>query len=249
MGFKAVVGFGEIQLALYASGATFNSRAFVSAENASAFSISASEDKKSLTDFVGGGGGVDSALVRLSDVTGTIDLRHFTNANLAMLLWGSTAPLNTTAIVGEAGGKIIPGNYVPTKRLINKSLAVVVKKGATVILPADYTVRNSGILISAAITTPSVLAGDSITIDYTPKSSSVIESLTSSAVDVSILFDGANEVDGKRGVWSIYKAKLGALQNLSLIGEDFATASVGFTIQRDDTILTGSKYFKAEIED
>lgn len=249
MGFRAVVGFGELQIAKYSSGATFNSRAFVSAENASAFSLSASEDKKSLLDSVGGGGGVDAALVRLSDVTGAIDLRHFTNANLAMLLWGSTAPLTTTAIVGEAGGKIIPGNYVPTKRLINTSVAVVVKKGATVILPADYTVRNSGILISATITTATVISGDPITIDYTPKASSVIEALTSSAIDVSILYDGGNEVDGKRGVWSIYKAKLGALQNLSLIGDDFATAAVSFTVQRDDTILTGSKYFKAEIED
>ena len=76
-----------------------------------------------------------------------MDLRRIGVENLALALFGTSGTNNTTAIVGESGYKIVPGMFLPTKRLINTTVAPVVKKGATTILTADYSVSVGGITI------------------------------------------------------------------------------------------------------
>jgi hypothetical protein len=168
--------------------------------------------------------------------------------NLALALWGTTSAVNATAIVAEALGDIIPGRFIPTARLINTSVAPVVKKGATVILTADYVVSTAGITIAAAITTGTVVSGDDITIDYTPLAGNKIEGLINSAPNVSILFEGINIVTGKYASVRIHKAKLGVAAGVDFIGEDFGNLPITFTMEKDDTITTAglSKYFKIE---
>jgi hypothetical protein len=245
---SAYSGVGRIMVALFSDSATFETRAFRFVENASAFSFSAAEEEKKLLDYTNASGGVDASIRRITSGSGKMDLRRLSVANLALALWGTTNALNTTAITAEAGFKIVPNMFCPTKRLINTAVAPVVKKGATVISTADYTVSPGGIMIAATITTATVVSGDSITIDYTPLASSDVQTLLSTAPDVSIVFEGINSTDGKYSVVKIFKAKLGAPSDIGMISDDFATLSLPFTMQKDSTIVAGGKsqYFQIE---
>lgn len=236
-----------IRLAAYSDAATFEARKFFDAENASAFTLSFAEEEKKLLDYRTGTGGVDASVKRITDMTGQLDLRHFTPANLALILWGTTSAIAATPITDEAGYKINSGKFIPTKKIIDTGASVTVKKGATTVLTADYTVSAGGIKIASTITTGSVADGDSITISYTPKAGADVQSLLSSAPDVSIHVEGINQVDGKYFVAKIWKAKLGVGQNLPFITEEYATAQVSFTAQKDETV-TGGKSQYAELQ-
>jgi len=238
---SAFIGKAKVRVALYSAGSTFENRPFRYVENVSNFQFSFSEEEKKLADYASASGGVDASVKRISDVSGSIDMRHFSADNLALALWGTTAALTATPIVGESGYKIVPNMFVPTKRLINTSVAPVVKKGATTILAADYSVSAGGITIGSTITTGGVISGDDVTIDYTPVASGSVQALMTTSPEVSIVFDGINSVNGKALVIKIFKANLGALSSLQLISDDFVTMSLPFTLVRDRSITTTGK--------
>lgn len=244
------IGTGKVKIALYSSGASFGLRKFVDVGNASDFSYNFSESKKELLDYQDPAGGTAATVTKIDKVEGKIDLRNFTTENLALALWGTTSPLTATAIVGEAGHVIQPGAFVPTARIINTAIAPVVKKGATVISTNDYTVSPGGITIAAIISTATVIAGDAITIDYTPKLSADVQSLINSSPEVSIFFEGINGVTGKSAMARIYKAKLGVAANVGMITEDFGTLSLSFTVNKDTTVTGAgiSQFLKLELE-
>lgn len=245
---NSFIGSGKIKIADYASGSQFSNRFFRDVGNASVFQFAFSQDLKTLRDFQDPAGGIADTAVRLDQCSGQIDLREFNVANLAMALWGTTAVLGVTAIVGEAGHFIKAGTFMPANRLINTSVAPVLKKGATTILAADYTVSKGGITFAAAITTGGVADGDAITIDYTPVASADVQALINNSPNVSIFFEGINAVTGKNTSVRIYKAKLGVPQNIDMIGEDFASLQLSFTAQKDTSLATGSKFLAMEVE-
>ena len=80
-------------------------------------------------DFTNPAGGTDASVKRIKTVTGKMDLRHFTAANLARAMWGTTTAQTATPITGEAGYKINAGGFIATKRLIDITVAPVLKKG------------------------------------------------------------------------------------------------------------------------
>ena len=243
------IGTGKIKIAPYGSGASFAARNFFDTGNASVFEYSFSENKKELLDYQDPAGGTAASVVKIDKVEGKADLRKVTAKNLALALWGSTTTLTTTAIVGEAH-VINAGAFIPTNRLINSAVAPVVKKGATVIAPADYTVSGGGITIADTISTATVISGDAITIDYTPKASMDVQALIASAPNVSIFFEGINSVDGKYATVRLYNVKLGVASNVAHIGEDFATLSLSFTVNKDTTVVGAglSQFLKLELE-
>ena len=241
------IGTGKIKIAQYSSGATFGARNFVDVGNASVFEYSFSETRKELLDYQDPSGGLAASVVRLDKVEGKMDLRVFSAANLALALWGTAAVPGVTAITGEAH-VINAGAFIPTDRLINTTIAPVVKKGGTTVLTADYVVTGGGITIASTITTGGVNTGDAITIDYTPLASSTIQTLISTAPLVSIFFEGVNGVDGKYATNRIYKAKLGVAQNVGYISEDFNTLSLSFSVEKDTTVMGAgiSQFLKLE---
>lgn len=238
----------KIRLAAYSDAATFEARKFIDLENSSAFSIAFSEEEKKLLDYRSGSGGVDASVKRISDMTGQMDLRHYTVDNLAKVLWGTTTAIAATPVTDEAGYKINTGKFVPTKKIIDTAQPVTVKKGATTVLTADYTVSPGGILISGTITTGGVANGDSITISYTPKAGADVQSLLSSAPSVSLHVEGINQVDGKYFVGKLWKVKLGVAQNVGFVADDFATLSVSFTVEKDETVVTAGQSQYAELQ-
>lgn len=245
----AFVGAGKIYIADYSSGASFGLRNFRPIGNASAFQFSFSETKQELKDYTDPAGGTAASMSKIDTVSGQIDMRDLSVENLALALWGTTSTLATTAITGEAH-VLKTGRFVPTSRLINTATAPVVKKGATTVLAADYTVSKGGITFASTLTTASVADGDSITIDYTPAASADVQAIINSAPNVSIFFEGVNTVNGKYASTRMYKCKLGVAQNVGQIGDDFGTLSISFTVEKDTTVSGAgvSQFFKMEQE-
>lgn len=243
----AIIPNAKLRMALYADSANYEERKFWDLENASAFQLSFSEEEKQLIDYRTGTGGVDASVKRISSSSGQIDLRHFVPANLAKIFWGTTSALSATPIVDEAGYKVRLGYFMPTKRVIDTTVAPVITKGATTILTADYTVSPGGILWASSLTTGGVADGDAVVIDYTPKAGNNVHTLLESAPSVSLHAEGINQVDGKYWIVQIWKAKLGVAQNVPLISDDFSTFQVSFTVEKDETRTTGSQYFTLQI--
>lgn len=244
---SASIFSGKIAVADYSAAVAYASRQFTRLGNSSVLTLNVNEENKELLDYQDAAGGLAASYRRIQTVTGQIDMRDITAANLALALWGTTAAKGTTAITGEAH-KIYAGAFVPTDRLINTSVAPVVKKGATTVSTADYTVSKSGILIASTITTGGVTSGDDITIDYTPAAGNDVQALINSAPLKSLHFEGVNQVDGKYVKLRIWEIKLGAPKNISMIGDDFATLSLEFSVIKDTTIVSGSQYFDMEQE-
>lgn len=244
----AIIPNAKLRMGLYSDSANYEERKFWDLENCSSFQLSFSEEEKQLLDYRTGTGGVDASVKRISSSNGQMDLRHFVPANLAKIFWGTTAALSATPITGESGYKIRLGYFTPTKRIIDTSVAPVIKKGGTTILTADYTVSSGGILWGSSLTTGGGVAdGDSVTIDYTPKLGNDVQAIISTAPEVSLHAEGINQVDSKYWIVRIWKAKLGVAQNVPFIGDDFATFSLSFTATKDETRLTGSQYFELQI--
>lgn len=80
---------------------------------------------------------------------------------------------------------------------------------------------------------------------------STVEALINSAPLVVIKFVGVNVVDGKDVTGKFFKARLGAPQNIGLIGEDFGTLQITATLEADTTIVGAGKsqYFALVLED
>lgn len=78
-----------------------------------------------------------------------------------------------------------------------------------------------------------------------------VEALINSAPLVAVKFVGVNVVDGKDVTGKFFKVRLGAPQNLGLIGEDFGTLQITGTMEADTTITTAGKsqYFALVLED
>lgn len=248
---SAVIYKARIRVALYSSGTTFKNRLWRDLENTSRFELSFAEDEKKLADFRDATGGTDASSKRLADITGAMDARHLTNENMALGFWGTTSAYTATPIVAEAGFKIVPNSFLPTDRIIDTTVNPVLKKGATTIATVDYTASPGGVLIASTITTATVVSGDAVTIDYTPKASHDVQALVSSAPDISIHAEGINEVDGKYTIVKLWKVKLGVAQNVGFITEDFATLGLSLTVQKDLTIagVGKSQYFMLDTQD
>lgn len=247
---SAYIGKGKIRLAPFASGDSFWDRAFEDIENTSVFRFSFSEQETTLPDYTNAGGGTDASQKRIDAVTGQIDPRHYTAANLARVLWGSSTAVAATPITGEAH-KLRLGKFVPTKRIIDTSVAPVVKKGMDTIAATDYTVSPGGITFKDTVALVGATEGDAITFDYTPQAGANIQAIVTSAPTVSLHFEGVNAVTGKAMIVHGHKVKLGVAQNVDFIGDDFGTLTISLTFEKDDTITTPglSQYVEINEED
>ncbi len=238
---SAFIGSGKIRFALYDPAVLFGSREFKEVGNSSAFQFNFTENVQELPDYQDPSGGIDASVRRVETVAGQIDARHFTPDNLALALWGSTAALGVTPITEEIhvwhGGR-----FIPTAKPINTAVAPVLRVGATVLDTDDYTVSAAGITCIAGTPATSGLGdGDEIEIDYTPVAATDVQALIRSAPTVSIHFDGINGVTGKPTLGKFYKCKLGVAANVPLIGNDFGTLQLTFTVQKDETIVAVGK--------
>lgn len=239
---------GTVRVALYDAATPFSSRAFFDTGNSDQLDYTVSESVVELPDSRDPSGGVDASIRRVQSAGGTLKLRHTSKEMLAIQLWGVSSEIATTAITGEAH-KLRTGRFVPADHIMDTTKTITVKKGATTILAADYTVEENGggIIFKDTLTTASVADGDAITYDYTPVKQYDIDALVSSAPLISIICNGQNIIDGFPSADKIWKARVGAVKQFSRMGNgQFGELQLEFTIEKDATI-TGtdqSKYYK-----
>lgn len=239
---------GTVRLALYDAAVPFSSRPFFDTGNSDQLDYAVTEDVVELPDSRDPSGGIDASIRRVKSASGTLNLRHISKETLALALWGASADVPATPVTGETH-KLRSGRFVPADHIMDTTKTITVKKGATTILAADYEVEENGggIIFNATLTTGSVADGDSITFDYTPLAQYDIEALVASSPLVSIICNGQNTIDGKPAVDRIYKARLGAVKQLSRIGNgQFGALQIEFTVEKDPTITTSGKsqYYK-----
>lgn len=116
-----------------------------------------------------------------------------------------------------------------------------------VVAGVDYELRAGGLLTLPGAT----IAGEVWTVGYTRAAIDLVQALVNSAREYKVIFDGLNEArSGKRTRITAYRVKLGAAQNISLIGDDYASLEVTGKLLKDTTITGAglSQYVKIEVE-
>jgi hypothetical protein len=117
----------------------------------------------------------------------------------------------------------------------------------TLVANTDYSVTAGGIYIESDA---AATDGEAIEVDYTKAAGSEVEALLNSAQEYEIVFDGLNEArSGKAVIVHVFRQKIGAAQNLGLIGEDYAALEVSGKVLKDTTKngTTVSQYFKVQV--
>lgn len=117
----------------------------------------------------------------------------------------------------------------------------------TLVSGTDYEVRGAGIYVLTGAT----IAGETWTVGYTKAATGVVQALVDSGKEYEMLFDGLNEArSGKKVRVNAFRVKPGALQQLGLIGEEYAAAEVSAEVLQDTSKVGAgiSKYFKVEIQ-
>jgi hypothetical protein len=117
----------------------------------------------------------------------------------------------------------------------------------TLVAGTDYEIRPGGIFVYMG----RLIAGEVLTCGYTRAAADVVQALTNSGNEYELVFDGLNEArSGKRTRVTAYRVKIGAAQQIALIGEEYAALEVTGKLLKD-TSKTGagvSQYFAAVIE-
>lgn len=215
--------------------------------NCSALSFAVNEDVKELKDYTQPGGGTYNEVRRIASVECSMTLHDLSAANLARALYGSTSATATGTVTDESHAGTQKGDFVPTNFLATAITAVKVG-AATKVAGTDYEVRNGGIYI---LPDGTIANNDTVLITYTRAAADVVQALTTSGKEYELLFDGLNEArSGKATRVNAYRVKIGAVQNLGLIGEDYAALEVTGKLLKD-TSKTGagvSQYFKIEVQ-
>ena len=112
----------------------------------------------------------------------------------------------------------------------------------------DYEVRPGGVMI---LTGAAFTDGESLTLDYTKAKATVVQALVASGKEYELVFVGLNEArSGKKTRVTAHRVKPGFLQQLALIGDDYAAMEVTAELLQDTSKGAGlSQYFFAEIEE
>tara|TARA_R110000868_G_scaffold19036_4_gene82369 strand:+ start:170 stop:907 length:738 start_codon:yes stop_codon:yes gene_type:complete len=216
--------------------------------NVSALSFSIAENVIVLKDFTNQGGGTYNEVRRIDTVEVAMTMHDLSSDNLNRALFGTSATTAAGAVTAEVQTAYKNG-LVSTARPINTASSVTVTNSAastTYVANTDYEVRKGGIFV---LTAGAITDAQSIKITYTGLAFDLTQAIVNSAQEYEMFFEGLNEArSGKPVLISAFRVKLGAAQNLSLIGEEFAALEVSGKILADSTKGAGlSKYFTVAV--
>ncbi len=219
--------------------------------------LAITETEQTQPDYTNPAGGNACAFKEIDTVGLTLTVFDFKADNLSKAVFGNSTAGNATPIVNEAITIFTDGALVPTARVINSSVAVVVSIGATnYVQGTDYIVSAGGIVVIpgsaldvavlAGVGTPKSVAG---VVDYTPRASDIIQAITTSAGVYAVKLEGYNKADNnKEELWTIHRMLLGPTGSFSLISREFGSFVLNASITADSTRPPGeSQYFNIEV--
>ena len=218
--------------------------------NVSVLDFTINEENIELTDYTAAGGGNYNSLRRIDSVEMSLTMHDLSADNLAIALFGSTSAVTSSAIVDESitAGTVLD-TLIRTANVIDTTVAPVVTDDpmtVTYVENTDYTVSAAGI---TPIVGGSISASDPLLIDYTVKANDVVQALTTSAQEFELIFDGLNEAQsGSPVLITVFRAKFGGAQGLSMIGDEFAEIALTGDVLKDTTITGAglSQFMKIE---
>lgn len=209
--------------------------------------LNVEEDIKKQKDFSRGGGGNRAQVNRIESVGMTAKLQDLNPVNMARVVFGNTAAVVGSTVVGEAV-TAYKGGLIKLAHL-NPSTVVLKKSAVTIAAAGNYEVRPEGLFVLDTAT--DITDADALTVDYAYGGYDVIEALTQAAPTLEMLFAGVNEaMDGATNTVELYRVRTGALKSWGLINDDFAELDIEGEVLLDPT-KTGagtSKFFRVRMQ-
>jgi len=218
--------------------------------NADSLQFAINEEKQTQRNFQNPGGGNIASESSITDVTASINVLSINPRIAALALRGLVTTQESASISDEShlGYKdmFIPLDFLPD---FSQTLTVTDDGASTTyVANTDYLIRNNGIFITPD---SNIVEGDELKITYTSKDSYSIETITKSAVEYEMFFDGFNEADsGKAVSVRCHRIAFSPAQALSLITEDFGALPMDFEVLADGGKdgTTESQYFVVVLE-
>lgn len=217
--------------------------------NCSALKFGIAEDKKELNDYTRTGGGLLDSVTTIKSVTASMSVSNLSPENLALATRGTTSAVASATVTDEAHADILLGSLIRLAKVPDITATVTVKKGATVIASAgNWEINGAGLWIAAA--PADLLANDDITVSYTALAGDVVQALTTSNEEYTLIFSGLNEArSGKPVIVTVHRLKFSPAASLDWIADDFGQLEMSADVLADATV-TGSglsKYLKIEM--
>ena len=217
--------------------------------NCSALKFGIAEDKKELNDYTRTGGGLLDSVTTIKSVTASMSVSNLSPENLALATRGTTSAVASATVTDEAHADILLGSLNRLAKVPDVTATVTVKKGATVIASAgNWEINGAGLWIAAA--PADLLANDDITVSYTALAGDVVQALTTSNDEYTLIFSGLNEArSGKPVIVTVHRLKFSPAASLDWIADDFGQLEMSADVLADATV-TGSglsKYLKIEM--
>ena len=217
--------------------------------NCSALKFGIAEDKKELNDYTRTGGGLLDSVTTIKSVTASMSVSNLSPENLALATRGTTSAVASATVTDEAHADILLGSLIRLAKVPDVTAPVTVKKGATVIASAgNWEINGAGLWIAAA--PADLLANDDITVSYTALAGDVVQAMTTSNEEYTLIFSGLNEArSGKPVIVTVHRLKFSPAASLDWIADDFGQLEMSADLLADATV-TGSglsKYMKIEM--
>lgn len=215
--------------------------------NISALALAVNENVIELRDHTRPGGGTRNEVRRIESVELSATMHDLSPANFARATYGLTEAVAAGSVTSE----IVTARTGALVRLAHASPTDVVvvdeSTGATTyVAGTDYEVRPGGIFIleGGAITD-----GEGLDVAYEHGAEDLVQALVRAGVEFEIHFEGLNEArSGKAVLVDIWRCRLGAAQNIGLIGDEFAALEVTGRLLADGSKGAGeSAYFRTTI--
>lgn len=237
------IGAGKVYVRVYGASA---GRKEVG--NCSRLSLGVTEDVKELIDHTQSGGGTYNEVRRIQAVEATLLMHDLSPENFARALFGASTAVSASTVTDE----VITGyhsSFTPFAKIPSGSIVITNSAGLTTyVAGTDYEERPGGIYV---LSTGTITDGQSLKADYAYAAQDRVETLTASAQDYEMFFDGLNEArSGKSVTVRIHRMKIGAAREVSLIGDDHAGLEVAGKVQKDTLITTAglSQYVTIAVE-
>lgn len=141
--------------------------------------------------------------------------------------------------------ELIPFNFVPSK---GSTVTVTNEAGGdTYVEGEDYVVTNAGIEIIEGSSIP--VDGSNVSVDYTYGQNWYVDAQTLAQKEFLVVLDGVNvgEAGERPVVLKAWKVKFSPAESFAIIsGSEFASLAVSGEILRDESKVSGSKFFVVE---
>ncbi|MFU6929469.1 hypothetical protein ACM77L_12575 [Pseudomonas aeruginosa] len=213
---RSFIGEGIIHARLYGS-----QEPFLPLGNCDTFNISFATDRKTLPNYMGGGGN-SNVRERVTDVTSSIGMFDLTAENVALVTRSTIQVAPTAAITDEAHTsqgvalELIPFKYLPD---LTKPVTVKAAGDVEVTPGTDYLLVPHGIQVLSG----GKIDATGIKVSYTPRPSRAVHMLNGSQKELELYIAGLNDAQsGEPFALRPRRVKFGLLQELAVLGQEYA---------------------------